>query len=96
LYRLVKVIGWNFPEPGAVTHCLGIISMDFDPHIGQRSFFIKDSIKITNKIVIGIESNKVQKSASSENPDKDHISFAFVLNFLGILSFFDSHHAEKF
>jgi hypothetical protein len=70
LYLLVRVIGWNFPEPGAVIHCLGIFSMDFDPHTGQRSFFIKDSMRITNKIVIGTKRTKVQTSASSENPDK--------------------------
>jgi hypothetical protein len=70
--------------------------MDFDPHTGQHSFFIKDSIRTTKKTAIGIKNNKTQKGTPRENPNKDHIPSAFILSFSGIRTFFsDSHHAQK-
>jgi hypothetical protein len=70
--------------------------MDFAPHTGQHFFFVKNSIRITNKIIVGMKITKIQKSVSNKNPGKikticeylflciSHIFLLFVIVFRDI------------
>jgi hypothetical protein len=58
-------MGWNFPEPGAVTHCLGICSMDFDPQTGHCSFFRKNLMTNADGMAKRMAMTKNQKNHSN-------------------------------